>query len=253
MFVLLTSSKTMDFQNPIELTISATTPWFEDEANKIRKTLASKSQHEIQTLQHISPRLASKVMAMNQADPPAKKSALWAYKGDVYKGFKADTLSRAAADWAQQHIRIPSGMYGLVRPCDEIVPYRLEMKTNLSVEGSKDLYDFWGDRQAKKLKNEEVVVLASDEYARAVTRHIQDKTKIYDVSFVDVRSSGKEGKVPIYNKIMRGVVARWLADTQAASPANLKEFQDKGYRYSTARSSSHHFVFYRTKPGPIAL
>lgn len=243
----------MDFDAAATLDVNATTPIFIDEADKIRRILALKSQHEIKTLQHVSDQISKRVMTMNQDPKPPKKQALWAYTGDVYKGFNAKTISPLAATWAQRHIRIPSGMYGIIKPYDEIVPYRLEMKTKLSVQGSADLYDFWSDRLARTFEGEDIVVLASDEYARAVTKHIQAKAKIYNVSFVDSKPDGKEAKVPIYNKIMRGVTARWLADRQATAPTDIKEFHDKGYRYSASRSSSHHFVFYRATPGPIVL
>lgn len=243
----------MDFERPVEIDIPTTAPQFANEARKIRGILASMSSKNIERLQHVSPALALRGAKMNHDATPPTKQALWAYKGDVYKGFKADSIKYEAAHWAQSHIRIPSGMYGILRPFDAIIPYRLEMKTKLSVDGNRDLYDFWGNRLARTVEDESVVVLASDEYARAVVRHLTDKANVYDVSFVDQKADGREVKVPIYNKQMRGVAARWLADVQAENPTELRKFCAHGYHFSAARSTDRHYVFYRDAAAPIRL
>lgn len=250
MIVLLTSSKTMDFQTPLPFDVTMTSPDFVHDARDLRAHIADLSIEQLQRLQALSVPLAERVRAMNTAVSPVSRPALWAYAGDVYRGFDAASLSLEAAAWANRHIRIPSGLYGLLRPYDAIVPYRLEMKTKVAYSGTNDLYVYWGDRLARTLGEDPIVVLASDEYARAVTRHISDKHRIFNVSFIDHRGD-KEVKIPLYNKIMRGVAARWLADIQATHPHDLHDFSARGYRYSRARSTPNHVVFYREDSYPM--
>lgn len=252
MKVLLTSSKTMDFQTPLPFTVQGSEPVFTSDARLLRSQLAGLSSEQIQKLQSISKRLADTVVQMNVKNDPPQRPALWAYKGDVYKGFRAYSITSEAAAWANTHIRIPSGLYGLVRPYDLIEPYRLEMKTKLALAEAKDLYSFWGNRLAQTIDDQDVVVLASDEYARAVVRHLPQGTNLYDISFIDQRGE-REVKIPIYNKLMRGVAARWLADCAAKHLNEMKLFSDHGYSYSASRSSQYHFVFYRRSMQPLVF
>lgn len=240
----------MDFQAPLPFDVAKTVPDFADDAYALRAHLAELSLEQLRRLLSLSTPLAERVHAMNVAQRPVSKPALWAYAGDVYRGFDAASLSQEAATWANEHIRIPSGLYGLLRPFDVITAYRLEMKTKLAYNGTENLYDYWGGRLAQALDEDSIVVLASNEYARAVTRYIGDKRRIFDVSFIDYRG-GKEVKIPLYNKIMRGVAARWLADMQAVHPHDLHDFSAHGYQYSSARSTANHIVFYRKESLPM--
>lgn len=242
----------MDYHSPLPFEIEGTEPIFSTDAKQLRSQLALYSTEDIQHLQKVSSRLAEQVVAMNTCPAPPKKPALWAYKGDVYKGFVAHSMTQEAARWAQEHIRIPSGLYGLLRPYDLIEPYRLEMSTKLAHGEKCDLYEFWGARLARTIIDREVVVLASQEYARAVLRHLHPDTRVLDVSFIDRRGE-REVKVPIYNKMMRGVAARWLADRQAEQPREIEQFSAHGYSYSSLRSSPAHAVFYREKMRPLEL
>lgn len=250
MKVLLTSSKTLDYTSPLTLKVTASTPQFIHDAEIIRQTLQGFTTKEVKNLQQVSNALAEQAVRMNTDSNPPTRPALWAYKGDVYKGLQAETLTRKSADWMQAYVRIPSGLYGLLRPFDEIIPYRLEMKTRLVVSSTKDLYAFWGARLARAIPDDEVVVLASDEYARAVTRYLAKRQTVYDVSFMDAKNQ-QHVKVPIYNKVMRGVMTRWMADHAVSSPQILKQFVAHGYRFDSEKSTTTHFVYTRKTSAPI--
>lgn len=186
----------------------------------------------------------------------AQKPALWAYKGDVYKGVKANNLTQAEAEWAQQHIMILSGLYGILRPYDTISPYRLEMKAKLAVGQAKSLYEYWDDRLAKVVAeraNGIVCVLSSDEYAKAVVKHLPKDIRIVTPVFYDVKPSRKVGVAPIYSKMMRGVMARWIIDNKVDTPEELKHFTGHGYIYDASRSSENMPAFFRKVMTPLVF
>lgn len=254
MLVLLTPSKTMDFTSAVPSFAVPTTPVFADEATQVRSLLATYDAAAIQSLMSVSERLARSVQGMYHQT--AAKQAFWTYAGDVFRGVQAHTIDEATARYAQRHVLIPSAVYGLVRPFDAIAPYRLEMSAKLSIEGSKSLYDFWGDRLAKYVasyRQDELLVLSSKEYSRAILRHLPSDIIVVTPMFLDTKADGRVAQVPIYNKMMRGVMARWVIDERVESTDDLVNFSAHDYIYDAARSTPHAPVFYRRVMAPLVF
>jgi uncharacterized protein len=252
MIIILAPSKTLDFDTPAPDWVTQTRPIFHDQASSIAAKLADFSQTQLATLMHVSDAIAATNHARMENWGQQVKTALWAYRGDVYKGMYADRLSQQEANWAQQHLIIMSGLYGALRPYDAISPYRLEMKAKLQVDDSKDLYDFWGKRLAEYVDSQSdgiICNLSSDEYARPVTRHCH--SRIITPVFMDHRPNGTIGPAPIYNKMMRGVMAQWMITHSIDDPSRLCEFSAHDYHFDTSRSTADTPVFLRNKMTPL--
>jgi len=257
MLMLLAPSKTMDMSPHFPRFVVPTEPYFIHDAMKIAAAIKGLSGAEVEAYMHVSASIAANVRAMYTTwHSNGKKPALWAYRGDVYKGMKADELSEQQAIWAQQHLLIMSGLYGILRPFDAISAYRLEMKANFPLDQAKNVYDFWdvklGECVAKRAKGL-IYNLASDEYARPVTRHLPKSVQVITPVFYDNRPNGTVGKAPIYNKMMRGVLARWMIDRQVETPHTLREFSMHGYYYDATRSTANEPAFYREKMTPLVF
>lgn len=256
MISLLAPSKTLDFDMLAPSFITPTQPFFQTEADKLAEKLASLNHDDMKRLMQVSDAFADNTTRLYKEWGSAQKPALWAYKGDVYKGVKANNLTRAEAEWAQQHIMILSGLYGILRPYDTISPYRLEMKAKLAVGQAKSLYEYWDDRLAKVVAeraNGIVCVLSSDEYAKAVVKHLPKDIRIVTPVFYDVKPSRKVGVAPIYSKMMRGVMARWIIDNKVDTPEELKHFTGHGYIYDASRSSENMPAFFRKVMTPLVF
>lgn len=251
MLFILAPSKTLDM-SPVEVLGMPTVPKFQSDAESIVEVI--KTTENLAGLMKISPALVEATRQKYQAwSKDNTKPAVYTYVGDVYKGFYAGTLSGEDVEWAQKHVRIMSGLYGMLRPLDAISPYRLEMKAPLNINGQKDLYGFWGRRLAEAVDAETddgvICVLSSDEYARPITRF--SKSKIITPTFYDNKTNGKVGTVPIYSKMMRGVMARWVIDNRVNTVEKLKDFSAQGYSYDAALSTETEPAFFRENPKPI--
>jgi uncharacterized protein len=254
MIIILAPSKTLDFDTPAPDWVTQTQPIFQDQASRIAAELANLSKSQLVTLMHVSDSIAATNHVRMAKWGQHLKEALWAYRGDVYKGMYADRFSHKEADWAQRHLIIMSGLYGALRPYDAISPYRLEMKAKLPVEGSKDLYGFWGTRLAEYVDSQSdgiICNLSSDEYARPVTRYCH--SRIITPVFMDHRPNGTIGPAPIYNKMMRGVMAHWMITRSIDDPSRLSEFSAHGYYFDPSRSTSDAPVFLRDKMTPLVF
>ncbi|MDX2776181.1 YaaA family protein [Streptomyces caniscabiei] len=250
MQVLLAPSKTMTMKYALPKGCEATAPHFMVDARRIVDAI--RNQTDIATLMHVSDAIANDVRVLYGKWGNDQAPALYAYKGDVYRWFFAETLSRNDLEWAQARLFILSGLYGVLRPLDLVSPYRLEMKTKLSIKGSRDLYDFWGTRIAQYVdRNDDALLcnLSSDEYAKVITKWT--RKRIVTPVFLDNKNNGTVGTVPIYSKMMRGVMARWIIDHRVESPDELASFESQGYSYDAARSTCNTPVFYRSTPKPI--
>lgn len=255
MITLLTPSKTMDFTTPVPAYVTPTSPIFKNESTAIRTLISNYSLNAIATLMQVSPTLADQVVDMYQ-NTVLHKPAAWTYVGDVFKGFQAQTLTQDDAAFAQGHLLIASGVYGILRPYDAIQPYRLEMKAKVSVERSKNLHDFWGERLGQYIAelsnlNNELCVLSSEEYAKAALLHLPKNVRIVTPAFMDNKPNGKMGQVPIYNKMMRGVMTRWIIENRIDALNELSKFSGHGYYYSAERSTSDRPVFCREVMKPL--
>lgn len=179
-----------------------------------------------------------------------RRQALLAFKGDVYQGMKNDDLNPDDLQFAQNHLRILSGLHGLLRPLDLIKPYRLEMGTKLSVKGKKNLYDFWGDEITDRLNaaldasgNDTLCNLASGEYFKAVNEK-KLNGKIITPVFKDMKN-GKLKVIFLYAKQARGMMAGYILRNRVNDAEDLKGFSDGGYRYTEDLSDNTTWVFTR--------
>jgi cytoplasmic iron level regulating protein YaaA (DUF328/UPF0246 family) len=257
MITLLTPSKTMDFVTPAPSYVNPAEPFFMSTADKIRHMLAQYDSAHIMRLMHVSEFLANEVMK-KYGDVTHQKPALWTYIGDVFKGFQAMTLDREGAEFAQRHLLIASSIYGVLRPYDVIRPYRLEMKAKLSIDAAKDLYEYWRGDVSEYIAslpglNNELCVLSSQEYARAVISNLPKNVRIITPAFIDRKPNGVDAQVPIYNKMMRGAMARWIVDQRIDSSNRLHEFSGHGYNYDQEKSTAIRPVFYRKTMKPLVF
>lgn len=254
MLSILAPSKTLDFHHNSPTWAHSTTPEFIDDAARIMRALSELDKTQLASLMSVSETIAE-VNYDRIADWGAtKKSALWAYRGDVYKGMYADELNEADVVWAESHLRIMSGLYGVLRPLDCISPYRLEMKSKLPVDGAKNLYELWGSILANSLDKESDGILcnlSSEEYSRPVTKYTT--SRIVTPVFMDHKPNGVVGPVPIYSKMMRGVMARWIIDHRVDHPDQLVDFDRFHYIYDESRSKSNAPVFVRDVMTPLVF
>ena len=255
MITILTPSKTMDFGADTPDYVVPRTPHFTKEAAHIRSIVAAYDADAIMQLMRVSRPLAERVVSQYN-DQVVPKPAFWAYRGDVFKGVRAWTLEPDAAAFAENHVLVPSAVYGLLRPSDAVEPYRLDMNAKLSVEGAKDLHDYWGGRLATYIVDlpelhGELCVLSSEEYSRALIANLPADISVTTPAFIDRKPSGQEAQVPIYNKMMRGAMARWIIDRRIDSAVDILSFSDHGYAYSPERSEPGRPVFFREKMTPL--
>lgn len=249
MITLLSPAKTLDFERQLP-PLGVTTPHFAEEARGLAKSAANLSQKRLSELMHISPRLAklNTERYRDFADLP-ERQALFAFAGDVYTGFEASTLDEAGVAFAQDHVRILSGLYGLLRPLDAIRPYRLEMGTRWAPRHKK-LTDWWGDRIAQLLLEQiaaegsgVVLNLASQEYFAAVEGKLAG-VRVIDVDF---REPGPNGPrfVSFNAKRARGMMARWLCEHHVIDVDAMRGFDSDGYRFDADESDADRWRFTR--------
>lgn len=246
----------MDMTSPLPFEIEPTKPLFSRQSMSVYGAVSALRPHELSNCMKMSEALAEKTWQLYHATRFPTKPALWAYVGDVYRGVQSATMTKADGDWAQRHLLIASALYGLLRPYDAIFEYRLEMQARLRVHESDNLYDFWGTSLAAYVHSQEpetLVVLSSEEYAKAVTKNITSPLRIVTPKFYDTKPSGKVGQVPIYNKQMRGVMARWMIDNRIEDATKLSEFSEHEYAYDEGRSTPESPVFTRQVMRPLDL
>lgn len=254
MLTILTPSKTMNFTVTAPEYVLATQPEFQTEAQYLRSVIREYDHGALRKLMSISDDLALRVQTMYREG--VTKPSFWAYDGDVFKGVQAATLTRSDALFAQEHLLVPSGLYGLVRPFDLISPYRLEMKAKLVTEDASNLYRFWGKKLGQYVEHHashEVLMLSSYEYAKAIVPYLSSATRVVTPAFIDKRPDGTEAQVAIYNKMMRGVMGRWVVDNRIDSIDDILKFTAHGYAYSAARSTANAPVFYRKIMKPLVF
>ena len=174
------------------------------------------------------------------------KQALLAFKGDVYNGIDALSLSLEDLDFAQNNVRMISGLYGVLRPLDLIQPYRLEMSTKLSNKNGSNLYDYWGNKISKVLNNDEqdlIINLASNEYFKSIDKKIL-KAQILDIVFKEKKNDTYK-VIGIYAKRARGLMVNYIIRNRITDPNSLKNFSDENYHYDEALSSDSSWVYIR--------
>ena len=252
MLIVLSPAKTLDLETPVTTKL-ATTPDFLDRSGQLIDVLRRYSPGQISDLMSISDTLAHLNVgryASWSTDTMDARQAIMAFNGDVYAGFDARSLKPAQLAYAQSHVRILSGLYGVLRPLDLIHPHRLEMGTRLETAAGKDLYAFWGESVtgalngvAKANASEVLVNLASEEYFKSV------KPKLLSVPVITpVFEDWKNGKYKIisfFAKRARGMMARYAAVKGIKDAAKLKRFKVDGYAFDKKASSETNWVFRR--------
>ncbi|MCC7151001.1 MAG: peroxide stress protein YaaA [Rubrivivax sp.] len=257
MLYLLSPAKRLDYETPVPAAVErrATLPRFSDRAAELIALLRERSPAQVASLMKLSDVLAllnvGRYAAWQRAaDATNSKPALLAFAGDVYAGLQARSLKTADLDWAQRHLVILSGLYGVLRPLDRLQPYRLEMGTALPNAQGKDLYAFWGDRIAVAL-NEQlaasrgavVVNLASVEYARAALRPAL-QARVVECVFEDWKD-GRYRVISFFAKRARGLMARWAIEHRVDTPAHLAQFEAEGYAFDARASAPQRLHFRR--------
>jgi cytoplasmic iron level regulating protein YaaA (DUF328/UPF0246 family) len=255
MLFVLSPAKSLDYDSPLPFKTTATTPPFMARSAELIATLRTKSAADVAQLMDLSESLATLNVDRYAAWSPRStaknsKPAVYAFNGDVYEGLAAATLAEDDIAWAQQHVAILSGLYGVLRPLDKLQPYRLEMGTPLATAHGRNLYDFWGDTIAEHL-NERlagdaspvVVNLASQEYFRAADRKAL-KARVVECVFEDWKG-GRYKVISFFAKRARGLMARHAIRRRVATPQGLKKFDLEGYRFDAAASEPDRLVFRR--------
>ncbi|WP_338412958.1 peroxide stress protein YaaA [uncultured Sphaerotilus sp.] len=262
MLLLLSPAKSLDFETPT--VVEPTRPVFMAEAAALIEQLCTQSPAQIASLMTLSDKLATlnaaRFGAWRPRNTPANsKPAVLAFNGDVYDGLSATTLSADDLAWAQGHVAILSGLYGVLRPLDALQPYRLEMGTRWANPRGKDLYAWWGDRIAEELLHRlaarkaastptgapVVVNLASQEYAKAALRPVLvQRTRVIECVFEDWKDAGYK-IISFYAKQARGLMARYAITHRVDQPEALQGFDLGGYGFDATASSRDRWVFRR--------
>lgn len=254
MLMVISPAKTLDYTSPLATT-EFTQPRFLEQSSQLIAVLRQLAPNELAELMKLSDKLAGlNVARFTEWQPDFNldnaRQAILAFKGDVYTGLDAQSLSAEDFDYAQQHLRILSGLYGVLRPLDLMQPYRLEMGTKLDNPKGKNLYEFWGEHLTQSLnqclaeqKSKVLLNLASNEYFKAVKPKQLDGTLI-NVDFKDFKNDQYK-IISFYAKKARGIMARYVIQHKIDSVEALKDFTEQGYYYSTEQSKPDHLVFLR--------
>nr|WP_298930973.1 peroxide stress protein YaaA [uncultured Erythrobacter sp.] len=257
MITLLSPAKKLNF-DARETALETTRPRLEDDTRAIAQVAKAQSAADLKRLMHISDKLAElnaerfSAFDLDGRSNSAKPAGL-TFDGDVYWGLEAKSMDDAALAYAQDHLRILSGLYGLLRPMDAIQPYRLEMGTKMANPRGKSLYDFWGSRIGEKLADDlnghgdnTIVNLASNEYFKAVDTDVLPG-KVIEASFLNVKD-GEARRLMYHVKFARGLMARWIMENRIEKADDLRGFDAEGYRYDASASNENELVFTRKQP-----
>lgn len=245
MLAVLSPAKTLDFESaPHHRAISD--PPFPKETESLAKTLRGYSAKRLGELMHINEGLSQLNRQRFQdfevpTRDPSARSAIDAFQGDVYRGLAASQWTAKQAEYAQQHLRVLSGLYGVLRPLDRMLPYRLEMGTPLKTRRGKNLYEFWGDRidaevtaAIEESGSKILLNLASAEYFKVI-RPKNQNVPIIAPKFCELRKA-KPVSITVFNKMARGTMASWVMRKKVRTEKKLREFDEDGYRFSEEHS-----------------
>lgn len=255
MMIVISPAKTLDFESE-KRNLQGTQPLFQDEASKVAAIIRKQSEKKLSALMDISKELAHLNYIRYQqwgaqTDDTSKRHALLAFKGDVYIGLQAETLTDEQMAYAQDHLRILSGLYGLLRPLDLIEAYRLEMGTKIKIGRKNDLYQFWLDKITKQLKEEMkqtgdsvLINLASNEYFKSIN------VKKLGVNIISPQfkeeKNGELKMISFFAKKARGMMSRFILTNNISDPEHLTAFSEDGYRYEPSLSTPEKPLFVRS-------
>jgi hypothetical protein len=254
MLTVISPAKTLDFDTPT-VTDAFTQPVHLTQSRKLVRRMRQLTGQELSKLMNVSGNIAD----LNQQrfrkwktpfKPENARQAIFAFKGDVYIGLDAYSMTAQKVDFAQNHLRILSGLYGVLRPLDLMQPYRLEMGIRIDTDAGNNLYQFWDERITKTLNQElkqsdssTLINLASNEYFKSIKPKLL-KAEVITPVFKDY-NKGSYQVIGFFAKKARGLMARFLIDNEINSPAELMNFDAEGYVYNAAMSKSHEWVFTR--------
>jgi len=252
MLMLVSPAKTLDYETPVPIE-DATTPEFLDQSQLLIDELKQLTPKDVATLMKLSDKLADLNVSRFQHwslpfDQDNARQAIYAFKGDVYTGLDAYSLKKPEMNFAQKHLRILSGLYGLLKPQDLIQPYRLEMGTKFKNQRGSNLYEFWGNKITDKINAEPaakdiILNLASNEYFKAVNKKAL-KGKIVTPIFKDEKN-GQFKIISFYAKKARGLMAAYVIKNKIKNVDDIKAFDVDGYYYSPEQSNDKDWVFLR--------
>ena len=254
MLALISPAKTLDYETTLPSS-NFTQPRLLDQSEQLIEVCRELSASQLVSLMSVSEKIAQLNVArfqdwQTEFDFANARQAIFAFKGDVYTGLDAYALNDSQLDFAQQHLRMLSGLYGLLRPLDLMMPYRLEMGTKLQNPRGSNLYEFWGKRitdliqQDSQHTNSQILLnLASDEYYKAVKESALDAQIIKPV-FLD-QKNGKYKVISFYAKKARGLMARFVIEQQIQQVEDLKAFNSEGYYFDAENSNAKELVFKR--------
>jgi len=257
MLYLLSPAKSLDYETPVPPAIQplATLPQFNRQSAELIKLLRGQSAADIGALMTLSPALSELNVARYKAwrpkfTPENSKPAVLAFNGDVYEGLDASSLDPDDLQWAQVHVAILSGLYGVLRPLDLLQPYRLEMGTRLANPAGANLYSFWGERLVEYLNKAAaadpvpvIVNLASQEYFKAADRKSL-QPRVIECQFEDWKTD-RYKIISFFAKRARGLMARYAITQRISTPAGLQGFDLDGYAYQPALSTPERLLFRR--------
>lgn len=254
MLIVISPAKTLDYET-VPKTKVFTTPDYLAQSQQLINRLRNFSSLDISDLMKVSAKIANlnferyetwkKPFTVKNA-----KQSILAFKGDVYTGLDAESFKADDFKFAQNHLRVLSGLYGLLRPLDLMQPYRLEMGTKLKTDIGKNLYEFWGsditdglNKQLKNIKSNYLINLASNEYFKSVkTKEIN--AEIITPAFKEFKN-GDYKIIAIYAKKARGLLSRYIIQNKLNDPEDIKSFNEEGYRFNKTLSKGNNFVFTR--------
>lgn len=254
MLIVVSPAKTLDYESPLATKIS-TTPDYLTDSKELINRLRRFSALDIAELMKVSKKIADLNFERYESwktpftEKNARQAAL-AFKGDVYTGLAAESFNAADFKFAQQHLRMLSGLYGLLRPLDLMQPYRLEMGTRLETDRGKNLYEFWGstiteglNKQLGKIKSDYLINLASNEYFKSVkTKELNGE--VITPAFKEYKN-GDYKMIGIYAKKARGMLSRYIIKQRLTDPEDIKLFTEDGYKFNKKLSNGNNWVFTR--------
>jgi len=256
MIIILSPAKTLDYTTQRNID-DFSSPVFLNKSKNLIGELKKKKSKEISSLMKLSDKLTSLNVERyqnwkGQIKPSDNaQQSIYVFKGDVYQGLDIDSFTKKDINFAQQHLRILSGLYGILKPLDIIEPYRLEMGTKLKTQNGDNLYDFWGnniskeiEKELKILKSKTLINLASNEYYDSI-QSLSENINVISPVFKDKGKDGKFKIISFYAKKARGYMASWLIKNKINKNDDIKKFSEEGYKFSAQESTKDIPVFLR--------
>ena len=225
-------------------------PVFLSDAEKIKDSLKEKSFSELKALWACNDKITEQnIERLSSMDLREKLTpAILSYDGIAYQYMAPTVFETEMLSYVQEHLRILSGFYGIVRPMDGVTPYRLEMQAKLEIDSAKNLYEYWGDRLYKEVRDSSGIIinLASKEYSKCIEKYLQPGDRYISCNFFE-EQEGKLVQKGVYCKMARGEMVRFMAENRVEEPEGIKDFAVMGYRYAKELSSEKEYIFVRSK------